>query len=57
MMSNQEALNVKPGDRVKVHTLVAEVVGVIVEAGGDAFIITNYGNFNASVCEKVEEGK
>lgn len=52
-MTNNEASKLKRGDWVKVNTLVAEVEGITIE-WGDVFVRTSYGNFNASVCAKVE---
>jgi lipid A disaccharide synthetase len=59
-MTNDEAKALKAGDNIRIYQLDISVNDVI-EQYGDVFIRTDYGDFNASVCEKVEaaapEGK
>jgi hypothetical protein len=50
-MTNEEAQQLKQGDEVNVGGLIVKVIGLRAD-GDDLFVCTDYGDFNASVCEK-----
>lgn len=53
-MTNKEAELIKIGEPVQVSDLVV-TVKEIKRQYGDIFFFTDYGDFNASVCERVHE--
>ena len=43
----------KYGEKIKINTLITEVKGFKIE-NGQQFIITDYGDFNVCVVDKIE---